>query len=316
MQKVPQAGYQIEGLWISGIQRRLTADNLAFPIKVAKSLLDASRIIKRFQPDIAIGTGGYASGPLLFAAARKELPTVIQEQNSYAGITNKLLSKKADKICVASDGMEKFFPKEKIVKTGNPVRQDLFEISELRNQAYCEYNLDPSKKTLLVIGGSLGARRINELIEQNLNTLTDDVQLIWQCGKTHYQKFKNHESRNVRVLEYVERMDLAYATADFIISRAGAGSISELCIVGKPVILIPSPHVAENHQVKNAETISSKDAAIMIEEKNLEDVFQNAWSKLISDAELRDKLSDNIKSLALPNATKDIVDIIEKLIHD
>ena len=314
MEKVPAAGYDIKGLWISGIQRSLSLKNLAFPFKVIKSLYDAGKIIKEFQPDIAIGTGGFASGPLLYMANKKGLPTLIQEQNSYPGITNKLLSKKVNKICVASTGLERFFPKDKIVLTGNPVRQDLLNVSSLREEAIMHYKLDTGKKTLLVLGGSLGARRVNQLIDSNLDLFKEEVQVIWQCGKFYYEEYKSKSQPGVQVHAFLNRMDLAYAAADFIISRAGAGSISELCIVGKPVIFIPSPHVAEDHQTKNAQAITDKNAALMIKEVDLDQNFKTIWSGLLSNKELQKKLSENIKTQALPDATKTIVNELEQLL--
>jgi len=315
MEKVPQSGYKIKGLWISGIQRKLTMDNLAFPFKLLSSLWNAHKIIKKFKPTIVIGTGGFASGPTLYAASIKGIKTIIQEQNSYPGITNKLLSKKADKICVAYDDLERFFPSNKIVKTGNPVRQDLLTIDEKRNEAIAHFKLDANKKTLVVIGGSLGARAVNNLIEKHINWLVEQqVQVIWQTGKLYYQEFKKYDAlEGVQTHAFLNRMDLTYAAADFLISRAGAGSISELCIVGKPVIFIPSPNVAEDHQTKNALSVVNKNAALLLEETSLE-VFQTMFSELISDERLQKRLSENIKKLALPNATKDIVAEIEKLL--
>lgn len=315
MEKVPQAGYQIEGLWISGIQRKLTIDNLAFPFKLLSSLWNAHKIIKKFKPSIVIGTGGFASGPTLYAASVKGIKTIIQEQNSYPGITNKLLSKKADKICVAYDGLERFFSTDKIVKTGNPVRQDLLTIDEKREEAIAHFNLDAHKKTLVVIGGSLGARAVNNLIEKHVNWLVEQqVQVIWQTGKLYYEEFKKYDAlEGVQTHAFLNKMDLTYAAADFLISRAGAGSISELCIVGKPVIFIPSPNVAEDHQTKNALSVVNKNAALLLEETSLE-VFQTMFSELINDVSLQQRLSENIKKLALPNATKDIVIEIEKLL--
>jgi UDP-N-acetylglucosamine--N-acetylmuramyl-(pentapeptide) pyrophosphoryl-undecaprenol N-acetylglucosamine transferase len=314
MEKVPAAGYEIKGLWISGIQRSLSPKNLAFPFKVIKSLYDARKIIKNFQPDIAIGTGGFASGPLLFMANKMGVSTLIQEQNSYPGITNKLLSKKVNKICVASDGLERFFPKEKMVLTGNPVRQDLLNVDTLREEAIHHFDLKSTKKTLLVLGGSLGARRMNQLIEEQLEVLKEEVQVIWQCGKFYYEEYKNKTQEDIQVHAFLNRMDLAYAAADFIISRAGAGSISELCIVGKPVIFIPSPHVAEDHQTKNAQAITDKEAALMIKEADLDQNFTTLWNGLVSNKELQIKLSKNIKSEALPEATEHIVNEIEQLL--
>ncbi|MFQ6600523.1 undecaprenyldiphospho-muramoylpentapeptide beta-N-acetylglucosaminyltransferase [Flavobacterium sp. C3NV] len=315
MQKVPQAGYEIKGLWIAGLQRKLTLQNLMFPLKLATSLLESRRIIKQFKPNVVIGTGGFASGPLLQAAGGAGIPTVIQEQNSFPGITNKLLSKKANAICVAYGNLERFFPKEKIVLTGNPVRQDLIDIESKRNEAIAFYGLDPNKKTLLVLGGSLGARRVNQLIEKELqNMLSQDVQIIWQCGKLYFEEYKKHNQQHVRVVDFIERMDFVYAAADVIISRAGASSVSELCIVGKPVIFIPSPNVAEDHQTKNAQAIVDAKGAILLKESELDSQFSIVFEALMKDQGKQKQLSDNIKKLAMPNATKVIVDQIKKLL--
>ncbi|ATA72339.1 undecaprenyldiphospho-muramoylpentapeptide beta-N-acetylglucosaminyltransferase [Capnocytophaga sp. H4358] len=317
MQKVPQSGYPIEGLWISGLQRKLTLDNLMFPLKLVSSLWKARKIIKKFRPDVVIGTGGYASAPTLKAAQWLGIPTIIQEQNSYAGVTNKWVCQKAEKICVAYDDMGKFFPKEKIVKTGNPVRADLLNISEKRKEAQTFFSLNPNKKTLLVLGGSLGARRINQLIESNLPLFEKlDIQVLWQCGKLYFEEYKKYDSENIKVLQFIDRMDFAYASADVIISRAGASSVSELCIVGKPVIFIPSPNVAENHQTKNAQAIAKKQGCVLIRESELDAQFETTFSQLILDENQQKNLSENIKKLAQPNATKDIVDIIFKLFKD
>ncbi|PIF61862.1 undecaprenyldiphospho-muramoylpentapeptide beta-N-acetylglucosaminyltransferase [Flavobacterium sp. 11] len=316
MQKVPQAGYNIKGLWISGLQRRLTFDNALFPIKLLSSLLKSRTIIKQFKPDVVIGTGGFASGPLLQAAAIAGIPTVIQEQNSFPGITNKLLSKKANKICVAYENLERFFPKEKMILTGNPVRQDLIDIVSKREEAIQYFNLDSNKKTLLVLGGSLGARRVNQLIEKELaNMLSQNVQVIWQCGKLYLEDYKKYNSANVQVVAFIERMDLVYAAADIVISRAGASSVSELCIVGKPVIFIPSPNVAEDHQTKNAQAIVDKKGALMLKESELESQFSLVFEVLLKDQGKQNQLSENIKLLAMPEATKQIVDEIVKLIR-
>jgi UDP-N-acetylglucosamine--N-acetylmuramyl-(pentapeptide) pyrophosphoryl-undecaprenol N-acetylglucosamine transferase len=316
MEKVPEAGYKIEGLWISGIQRKLTLKNLAFPFKLIISLLRSRKILKTFRPNVAIGTGGFASGPLLQVAASKNIPSLIQEQNSYPGITNKLLGKKVDKICVAYDGLERFFPKEKIVKTGNPIRQDLLEIDNKSIKAKDIFKLKHGKHTLLVLGGSLGSRRINQLIEKELEFFqTQNVEVIWQCGKLYYQEYKFYNNQeDVQVHPFLNNMDFAYAASDIIISRAGAGSVSELCVVGKPVIFIPSPNVAEDHQTKNAMAIVEKNAALMIKEADLEIDFENMFSQLVNNLERRKELSENIKELALVNATKDIADEVEKLL--
>ena len=315
MQKVPQAGYEIKGLWIAGLQRRLTLENMMFPLKLATSLLESRRIIRQFKPNVVIGTGGFASGPLLQAAGIAGIPTVIQEQNSFPGITNKLLSKKANAICVAYQNLERFFPKEKIILTGNPVRQDLIDIDSKREEAIAFYGLDPNKKTLLVLGGSLGARRVNQLIEKELQNMTSlDVQIIWQCGKLYFEDYKKYNQQNVRVIDFIERMDFVYAAADVIISRAGASSVSELSIVGKPVIFIPSPNVAEDHQTKNAQSIVDAKGAILLKETELDSQFSIVFEALLKDDGKQQQLSANIKKLAMPNAVKVIVDQIKKLL--
>lgn len=311
MQKVPQAGYPIEGLWISGLQRKLSWQNLLFPLKFISSLLKSRSIIKRFKPDAVIGTGGFASGAVVKVAGQMGIPTFIQEQNSYAGITNKMLAKNAHKICVAYDAMEQFFPKEKIVKTGNPIRDGLLNIGEYRSEGLSYFHLDSQQKTLLVLGGSLGARRINQLIEQQLPLFEQlGVQVLWQCGKLYYEEYKKYNSEQIRILAFIDRMELAYAAADVIISRAGASSVSELCVVGKPVIFIPSPNVAEDHQTKNARAIADKQAAILLRESELNEQFATTFSKLIADEAQQEALSAHIKALAQPNATKDIVNLI------
>lgn len=315
MQKVPQAGYAIKGLWISGIQRKLTLDNAMFPFKLLSSMWNSFRIIKNFKPDVVIGTGGFASGAVLKVASMLGIPTVIQEQNSYPGITNKLLAKKANKICVAYENLERFFPKDKMILTGNPVRQDLINEAS-KSEAIAYFKLDANKKTLLVLGGSLGARRINQLIEKELDfLLSQNIQIIWQCGKLYLNDYsKYNEKENVQVVAFIDRMDLVYAAADVVISRSGASSVSELCIVGKPTIFIPSPNVSEDHQTKNAKAISDKNGAILIKESELEAQFETVFSDLISNESKQSELSQNIKKLALPNATKDIVEEIIKLI--
>ncbi len=315
MQKVPQAGYAIKGLWISGIQRKLTLDNAMFPFKLVSSMWNSFRIIKSFKPDVVIGTGGFASGAVLKVASMLGIPTVIQEQNSYPGITNKLLAKKANKICVAYENLERFFPKDKMILTGNPVRQDLINEAS-KSEAIAYFKLDANKKTLLVLGGSLGARRINQLIEKELDfLLSQNIQIIWQCGKLYLNDYsKYNEKENVQVVAFIDRMDLVYAAADVVISRSGASSVSELCIVGKPTIFIPSPNVAEDHQTKNAKAISDKNGAILIRESELETQFETVFSDLISSESKQAELSQNIKKLAKPNATKDIVEEIMKLV--
>lgn len=316
MEKVPQAGYKIEGLWISGIQRKLTFKNVSFPFKLICSLLKSRKILKTFKPDVAVGTGGFASGPLLQMAVSKKIPSLIQEQNSYPGITNKILGKKVNKICVAYDGLERFFPENKIIKTGNPVRQDLLRIDIKPIEAKDFFKLNHNKITLLVLGGSLGARRINKLIEDKLEFFqTQNVQIVWQCGKLYYNTYKQfNESEYVQVHAFLDKMGMAYAAADIVISRAGAGSVSELCIVGKPVIFIPSPNVAEDHQTKNANAVVEKNGALLIKEEDLEVDFENMFSQLVNSQDKQQELRENIKKLALVNATKDIADEVEKLL--
>ena len=316
MQKVPQAGYKIEGLWIAGLQRKLTLQNLMFPLKLISSLWKSRQIIKKFKPNVVIGTGGFASGPLLQVANSFNIPTVIQEQNSYPGITNKLLSKKANAICVAYENLERFFPKNKIVFTGNPVRQDVLEIDSKRQEGISYFNLDANKKTLLILGGSLGARRVNQLIAKELDFILENgIQVFWQCGKLYLEEYKHfNEKNNVQVVAFIDRMDLIYAATDFVISRAGASSVSELCLVGKPVIFIPSPNVAEDHQTKNAKAIVDKNGAILLKESELDLTFETAFTELITNEKQQKEFSENIKKLAKPNATKDIVEEIIKLI--
>jgi UDP-N-acetylglucosamine--N-acetylmuramyl-(pentapeptide) pyrophosphoryl-undecaprenol N-acetylglucosamine transferase len=317
MQKVPQAGFQIKGLWIAGLQRKLSLQNLMFPLKLTDSLWKAKKIIKDFKPDVVIGTGGFASGPLLKMASIMNIPTVIQEQNSFPGITNKLLSSKANAICVAYENLERFFPKDKMVLTGNPVRQDLIDIESKRAAAIEYFNLDATKRTLLVLGGSLGARRVNQLIEKELGKIQNqNVQIIWQCGKLYFEDYKKHNSNDVQVVAFIERMDYAYAAADIIISRAGASSVSELCLVGKPVIFIPSPNVAEDHQTKNAKAIVDKKGALLLKEAELDSEFSVVFEVLLKDAGKQSQLSENIKQLAMPLATKQIADEIVKLIKN
>lgn len=316
MQKVPQAGYSIKGLWIAGIQRKLTLQNAMFPLKLASSLMKSFGIIKSFKPDVVVGTGGFASGAVLKVASIVGIPTVIQEQNSYPGITNKLLSKKADKICVAYENLERFFPKENMILTGNPVRQDLLSVNDKKQEALEYFKLDSSKKTLLILGGSLGARRINQLIAKEIEwLLSQGVQIIWQCGKLYFEEYKHfNDKAAVQVLAFIDRMDFVYAAADVVISRSGASSVSELCLVGKPVVFIPSPNVAEDHQTKNAQAIVDKHGAILLKEKELDEQFEVVFEALLNDDGKQQSLSENIKTLAMPNATKQIVDEIIKLI--
>ena len=316
MERVPEAGYNIKGLWISGLQRKLTLKNLLFPIKLISSLIEARKIVRDFKPDLVVGTGGFASGPLLRVASKRGIPCVLQEQNSFAGLTNKLLASKAAKICVAYDNMERYFPKEKLIKTGNPVREHIVDTSTSREEAFAFFGLNPRRKTLLVLGGSLGSKRINELVLSQLPLFGEmEIQLLWQCGKGYYEQYERYTNPAVKVLDFVNRMDLAYAAADVIISRAGASSVSELCIVGKPVIFIPSPNVAEDHQTKNAMALVDKSAAKMIKESELDENFPEVFGSLILSEVQRKELSKNIKELALPGATGHIVDVISSLLN-
>ena len=318
MEKVPQAGYEIIGLPIAGIQRKLTLKNLKVPFLLLKSLLKAKKIIKNFQPDVAVGVGGYASGPTLKTAEKLNIPTVLQEQNSYPGITNKLLAKKADIICVAYDNMERFFPKEKILLTGNPVRQDILHLSGKRNEAFSYFNLKQDKQTVLVIGGSLGARTINRAIEKMLPFFKEnDIQLIWQTGKYYAQQAKQAveamQSDNLITMPFISRMDYAYAAADIVISRAGALSVSEIAVAKKPAIFIPSPNVAEDHQTKNAMALVNHKAAMMVKDSEAEETLQPELKKLLNDKNLQNELIKNITPLGKPDAANDIANEIIKL---
>ena len=312
MEKVPSAGYEIQGLWISGLQRKLSFSNFLFPFKVILSTIKARSIIKKFKPNIVIGTGGYASGPTLRAAASLGIPTLIQEQNSYPGITNKLLSKKVNSICVAYEGMEKFFPKEKIILTGNPVREDILHITENKSIAYDFFGINPDKKTILVIGGSLGARTINESIAANLFLFKENnVQLLWQTGKTFFERAKNEiqklEGKNCYAFDFISKMDLAYAVADIVISRAGASSVSELAVAAKPSILVPSPNVAEDHQTKNAMALVNKNAALIVKDSEAKAELVKLAIDLLQNVEKQKELSTNISKLAFKNACSEIV---------
>jgi UDP-N-acetylglucosamine--N-acetylmuramyl-(pentapeptide) pyrophosphoryl-undecaprenol N-acetylglucosamine transferase len=307
MEKVPAAGYKIIGLDIRGIQRGSIWKNLMFPVKLFLSVSAATKIIKDFKPDAAVGVGGYASGPLLYAASLKNVPYLIQEQNSYAGLTNKWLGKNAKKICVAFDGMEKFFPAGRIIKTGNPIRKDSVDIAGKHIQALELLKLSPTKKTILVTGGSLGARTLNNSVLAGLDKIiAADVQLVWQTGKVYYkgiiEKLGENYHENICVMEFVNRMDLAYAAADVIISRAGAGTIAELCVIKKPVILVPSPNVAEDHQTKNALALVQEHAAVFVADRDAGARLIDKALELIKDKHLQKKLSENIGKLALPDA--------------
>ncbi|MBT1704141.1 undecaprenyldiphospho-muramoylpentapeptide beta-N-acetylglucosaminyltransferase [Chryseosolibacter indicus] len=319
MTRVPEAGYKIIGLWISGLQRKLTLSNALFPVKLIVSYVRAISIVKKFKPHAVIGTGGYASGPIMIAATRSGIPTVIQEQNSFAGLANKQVAEKVTRICVAYDGMAKYFPKEKIVLTGNPVRKDILGVGEKRQKALTHFGFTANTKTLLIIGGSLGARTVNESILKGIEKLIDaNVQVIWQTGKGYFDAYKNalaaYDLKKIRVQDFLKEMDLAYAAADVVISRSGALSVSELCIAKKPCILVPSPNVAEDHQTKNAMALVEKDAALMIADKDAREVLIDEALRLLFDENRCNKLSQNIEKLARPNATADIVSEIEKII--
>ena len=318
MEKVPAAGYPIEGLWISGLQRKLTIKNLSFPFKVLSSLMKAKKIINNFNPDVVIGVGGYASGPTLRAATKKKIPSIIQEQNSFPGITNKLLAKDVSRICVAYDGMGKYFPENKIVKTGNPVRQNVIDINGKSDSAYKFFDLDKNKKTILVVGGSQGAFSINKAIHKYLDLIIENgIQLIWQTGKFYYETAKevmnDLNDKGIRTIQFIDRMDYAYAVADVIISRAGAIAISEICAVGKPTIFIPLPTAAEDHQKKNALALVEKEAALFIENKDAINQLGKAVMDLINNENQQSTLHINLKKLAITNADERIVDEILKL---
>jgi UDP-N-acetylmuramate--alanine ligase len=311
MEKVPEAGYPIKGLWISGFQRSLSIKNLLFPFKLLHSMFAARRIVKEFAPDVVVGVGGYASGPILKAAQYHGIPTLIQEQNSYAGVTNRLLAEKANVICVAYENMERYFPASKMVLTGNPVRTDILDIKGKKEEALKFFNLEASKKTILVIGGSLGARTINESIDAGFdNIIGKDIQLIWQTGKLYYDIAKKtdnrHQTKLVRIFDFIKRMDLAYAAADVVISRAGALSISELCLVHKPTVLVPSPNVAEDHQTKNAMALVEKEAALMVRDEEAKEKLVEKTIALLADQNLKASLIQNIASLGRPNAANEI----------
>jgi UDP-N-acetylglucosamine--N-acetylmuramyl-(pentapeptide) pyrophosphoryl-undecaprenol N-acetylglucosamine transferase len=320
MEKVPAAGYKIMGLPVTGFPRKPGMKMITFVVRLMKSNRLAKKIINQFKPQIVIGVGGFASGPLLRAAAKKGIPTLIQEQNSYAGITNKLLGKKASTICVAYDKMERYFPKEKIVFTGNPVRENLLIQVDNKTEASEFFGLKSPDKVILIVGGSLGARSVNNAVLKNISLIArSDVEVIWQTGSIYYReildKMKDAIPENLHIHEFLSRMDLAYAAAGVVISRAGAGTISELCLVGKPAILVPSPNVAEDHQTKNAKALAEKDAAVLIPDAEIDEKLLPEAIHLINDKEACKKLSENIKKLARPNAAGHIVDEVEKILN-
>ena len=320
MEKVPAAGYKIVGLPVSGLDRANLFKNVKVIARLLKSLRLAKKTIREFKPDIAIGVGGYASGPTLWMAASAGVPTLIQEQNSYAGVTNKLLAKKAHKICVAYDNMSTFFPTEKIILTGNPVRGDLEEALEKKEEALSFFGLSPEKKTLLIVGGSLGARTINRSIQGGLEQLVaSGIQVIWQTGKNYYKQaseaLQSFQGTSVWCSDFITRMDYAYAAADLVISRAGASSISELCLLKKPVILVPSPNVAEDHQTQNAMALVNKEAAILVTDKEAEEKLVTTAIEAINDDKRLRSLSEHIGLLAQNQSAERIVDEIIKIIE-
>lgn len=319
MQKVPEAGYQIQGLPVAGLQRSLTLDNLSFPIKLLKSIRQASKIVKEFNPHAVVGVGGYASGPVLFAAQRKNIPTLVQEQNSYAGLTNKILAKKANKICVAYPAMDKFFPADRIAYTGNPVRKDILNLDGKKEIALSHFGLESGKKTLLVLGGSLGARTLNQAVLKDMKALNEEgYQVLWQSGKFYFkemlEKTENSGLKHIHLREFIREMDLAYAAADVIVSRAGALSVSELSLVGKPVIFIPSPNVAEDHQTKNAMAFVSHNAAWILKDGEAVGRLKEKVDELMHHPATGEALGKKIKSLAKPDAANAIVTELEKLV--
>tara|TARA_B100001250_G_scaffold182295_1_gene156836 strand:+ start:2276 stop:3376 length:1101 start_codon:yes stop_codon:yes gene_type:complete len=319
MEKIPNEGYNIIGLWISGLQRGFKKQNLLFPFKLLHSIWKSKKIIKDFSPDLVIGTGGYASGPLLYVAAKSGIPTVIQEQNSYPGITNRILARYVNKICVAYDSMDRFFPLESTLITGNPIREDILGFRNKREEGQYLFKVNPSKTTVLVVGGSLGAFSINNAIAENIQRLINlDVNLIWQTGLSFHPKsinlLKNLNAKEVNAYAFIKEMDKAYAAADIIISRAGAIAISELCCIGKPIILVPSPNVSENHQYKNAQSLVNKNAALLVEDIKANRKLVDNLERLLQNDGLRVSLSSNIKKIAITDAAHRIAKIALELI--
>jgi len=322
MEKVPQAGFKIEGLWISGFQRKLTADNLSFPFKLISSLCKAKKIVKRFNPDVAIGTGGYASGPLLFVASGKNVPALILEQNSFPGVTNKILAKKVNTICVAYNGMERYFPKEKLVVTGAPIRKEILHLNTSRDESLKFFGLNKEKPVLLIIGGSQGARAINTAIASNLDKIIETgVQLIWQTGISSFESasklVKNSKhNKSIVVTKFIMEMDKAYAAADIIISRAGAIAIAEIVAVGKPAIFIPLPSAAEDHQTKNALSLTEKGAGILLKETKAEEKIVTEITELVQSETKRNSIIENLKAFRTDDATENIVKEVVRLIGE
>lgn len=318
MEKVPLAGFPITGLWISGFQRRITFKNLMFPFKVVLSLIKAKRIIKKFKPDIAIGTGGYASGPLLYSASKNGVPTLIHEQNAFPGITNKLLAKSVNKVCVSYPNMEKYFPKDKIIVTGNPIRKEIRNIKSTKKEGVDFFGLSEEKKTLLIIGGSQGAQKINTAVAHNLKQILGlNIQIIWQTGSSSLELVKEISDGNegVVVVEFIQKMDMAYAACDFIISRAGAIAIAEIIAARKPAIYIPLPSAAEDHQTKNAMSLVDGNAGLIVKESEIEIVLFETLKKLVEDNGLQKSIINNLASFSHPDAASDIANEVIKLIN-
>jgi UDP-N-acetylglucosamine--N-acetylmuramyl-(pentapeptide) pyrophosphoryl-undecaprenol N-acetylglucosamine transferase len=321
MEKVPQAGYPIEGLWISGLQRKLTLDNLSFPFKVISSLIRSKKIIKRVKPHVVIGVGGYASGPLLRVASKKGIPALLQEQNSYAGLTNKILANRVKRICVAYPNMDRFFPAEKVRLTGNPVRKDITAISGKRQEAIEHFGFTSETPVLMILGGSLGARTLNDSVLLGLQVLIDSgIQVIWQCGQFYYDEMRSKldatsNQDRIKLFQFLKEMDLAYAAADVVISRAGALSVSELSVAGKPTLFVPSPNVAEDHQTKNAQAMVDQNAAILVRDKDARKELISQALALLENSDRKAELSKNILALAKPHAAEAIVDEIIALVE-
>lgn len=314
MEKVPEAGYNIHGIWISGLQRKQLWRNILFPLELGISLLQSLLIWLRYRPDVLIGTGGFASGPMLFIGNLMGSKTLLQEQNSYPGITNKLLAKKANAIALAYPGMEHFFPKEKISYTGNPLRSSLLQIEGLKDQALKHFGLRRNRKRLVILGGSLGAKRINELVATQLEFFKAlNLDVIWQCGKLYFDRYQHLATDRIKIHPFIKEMNLLYSLADIIISRAGAASVSELCLVGKTTVLIPSPNVAENHQLHNANALVRQNAAILIEEKDLDQSFETVFRAVVESPKKQLELEKNIRLMAKPEATKEIIKMINNL---
>lgn len=315
MEKVPKAGYHILGLNIAGLQRRITYKNLIVVFKLLDSMIRARNIIKRFKPDVVIGVGGYASGPVLYAAAKRHIPTIIQEQNSYPGLTNRLLAKKVSKICVAYDGMDKYFPKSKIYLTGNPVRKDILNIKDKRSEALKYFGISGKKKTLLVLGGSQGARTINQSVKANLKLFIDnDIQVIWQTGKLYFKEANEYAKelnrKEVLVVAFIEKMDLAYSACDMVVSRSGAISVSEISVVQKPAVFIPSPNVAEDHQTKNAQALANHNAAIIVKDSEAREKLGEVVVETILDEDKKHRLKEKIAGFAIKDSADRIASVV------